>query len=62
MREWEKKAKTPTEILGEEGEHLRIQISGGYKFIIPQTCDAMIGMPPFNTYHRYQNYEKMIEK
>ena len=53
FEEFNKKAKTKTEIISEEG---------GYKFMIPQTVDAFIGFPPYTTYHRYVDYEKLVKE
>lgn len=60
--DWEKKAKTPTAILGKEDDKFRIMVSGGYLFLISRTCDTMVGIPPNQYYHRYYDYEKMIEE
>jgi len=60
--DWEKKAKEPTSIKGKDGDTIRLMIAGGYLFIISRTCDTMIGMPPNQYYHRYYDYEKMIEE
>ena len=34
----------------------------GYRFLISNTCDAMIGIPPNCTYQRFYDYEKAVEE
>ena len=43
FEEFNKKAKTKTEIISEEGDTIGIMVRGGYKFMIPRTVDAFIG-------------------
>ncbi len=58
--EWEKIAKRPTEIM-DATDDIGFQINGGYQYIIPMTCDSMIGMPPNQYYHRYYDYVDMAK-
>jgi len=57
---WEKKAKTPTKITKIRGNFSLYEF-GGYQYIISMTCDAMVGFPPNQIYHRYRDYEDMIK-
>ncbi len=57
---WEERAKTKTEIHKGKGR-FGFMVAGGYQFIIPMTCDSMIGIPPNQTYHRYHDYKRMVE-
>ncbi len=59
FEEWEKRAKTATEIHKGKGR-FGFMVAGGYQYIIPMTCDTMIGLPPNQTYHRYHDYKSMV--
>ena len=49
FEEFRKKSLTPTETLTEDSSDFGIVITGGYLFMIPQTCDSMIGIPPYQS-------------
>jgi hypothetical protein len=57
---WEKRAKENTEIHMGKG-NFGFMKAGGYQYIIPMTCDTMIGIPPNQTYHRYHDYQRMVQ-
>ena len=54
LDKWEKRAKEKTEIHMGKG-NFGFMKAGGYQYIIPMTCDAMIGLPPNQSYHRYHD-------
>ena len=62
FEEFEKKAKTLTETIHEEGETITIEIPGGYRWMISKTVDAFIGFPPNCGYQRYVDYEKLVKE
>lgn len=55
---FEEKCKTPTEI--EKCDSISLIIPGGYRWMISQTVDSFIGIPPV-IYHRYVDYEKLVK-
>ena len=61
FEEWEKNVKRETKIIQSEGSKFGFMVAGGYKWMIPKTCDAMIGMPPNHYYQRYHDYAAMVE-
>ena len=44
FEEFEKKAKTLTETIHEEGETITIEIPGGYRWMISKTVDALMSL------------------
>lgn len=61
--EWEKNAKAETKVSGNpKTQKYLFVMPGKYQFMIPQTCDVMIGFPPNHTYHRYTDYAKLVEE
>ena len=48
FEDWEKKAKGNREY-------------DRYKFMIPMTCDAMIGLPPNVSFQRFTDYKRMVQ-
>lgn len=61
FEEWEKRAKEKTEMT-EVKSGIGIVKTGGYQFMIPMTCDLMVGMPPNQVYLRNYDYRKMVEE
>jgi hypothetical protein len=60
FKEWKKKAKTPTEYKS-IGDMTQISI-GGWMFMVSQTSDGMLGIPPDQTYIRTVDYAKLVEE
>lgn len=61
FEDWEKRAKTPTKRIQPKEGDFGFQVAGGYQYIIPMTCDTMIGMPPMQVYMRHHDYAGMVE-
>lgn len=61
FEEWEKHAKSKTEVHKFKDSDFGFWKGGGYQFIIPHTMDTMIGFPPNHSYHRYHDYKGMVE-
>ncbi len=60
--DFEKHSKSLTETINEKGETITIVIPGGYRWMISKTVDAFIGIPPNGIYHRYVDYESLVEE
>lgn len=60
--DWERIAKTPTKRHISKNSKFGFQVAGGWLFMISCTCDAMIGIPPNQVYHRYHDYEAMVKE
>lgn len=61
FKTWEDRAKTKTKI-SPMSKDMAFVVTGGYQYMIPMTCDTMIGIPPNQIYHRYHDYKNMVLK
>lgn len=61
FKTWEDRAKTKTKVT-QMGKDMAFVMTGGYQYMIPMTCDTMIGLPPNQIYQRHNDYKSMVLK